>query len=402
MPADTLARRLPPGAFMVRKNRWLAGWAATAVRERRVDWQRSVRQVVDRLCKAQNHESHQITITQKRLAALTGLSKRTVVRVMEWLQDQGVLYCIEAGASKVIFGGDKGRAATYVVLDPARREQPETPVSAQVKAGSGTPTPERSEGDDDSGGAENLHKGSTSSKSKTDPLWDRRNPISYSARVKVVSRLRSFASWRAAEVEELVGMLGMWFDAGWCAAAIMHAVDNRPNAKKRSWAKPPHLRSLIGWIGSRLRYWLDEDRRPLPAPVPAVTAYARARELVPTSPAGTAASPEHIRAVREEQATKLAAALAKARTRPAVANPAATEAEPVTCRIVVAELTAGTAKRPSAPAAGEQPSPSSGYLAVIAAIGPPPSVSRTARKNPAVDPARARRIVVPAPRRRLS
>lgn len=231
------------------------------------------------------------------------VSERSTYDALAWLEEAGILVCLLRGVSAEGLQAEVGRAGIYAVLTPEPESPDEaatvettspatcndasiTPISRPPSLGG--PSSEYSfeldggflfasgRGSVDSTDYERNDEATTSpQRQKKDSLWDRRVPRSTSARTKTVGQLRGVTGWQIPH-GRLRGVLGMWFDAGWCARALMYALDATPDGVAHT-MPIASARRPVAVLASRLKYWIaPETGLPMAPPVAGVPAGYRA------------------------------------------------------------------------------------------------------------------------------
>ncbi len=222
-------------------------------------------------------------LTAERLADAGDRSTRTVSRVIAWLQDTGVLFLIEPGATAEFLGGDRNRTPTYVFITNAPLSSPD--VEDQDEG----PEP---------GPPDHHHShGNPQLTTAVDDLGDPPNsPVEITTRTKRLeqpcSSTTSWPGWQVPQtsmersaagrcVLDRLGldhsgvpgraqminlprwwaMLKPWWDAGWSPRGLAWAIEHHPD-------HPAHHRgdALAGAtdptavLGSRLAPWRGRAR----------------------------------------------------------------------------------------------------------------------------------------------
>lgn len=234
------------------------------------------------------------------------LSERSAYDAIAWLEETQILTCLLRGASAEALDTEVGRAGIYVITAPTTTaKQKPLPQNAAASSPSSLFDPTNgisrspfgfSSADSEAFGGrsgfssewaqdsvvghsfEHIQDAPTAQqrhKRARDLVWDRRVPVSESAERAIGRLMRSTTQW-SVKTGRIVSVCRMWWRSGWCSAAIMHAIDYRPDGTKHFPIKSEDVRSWPGLMAHRLRLWLDDDGQPLPPPVTAVPAGYRA------------------------------------------------------------------------------------------------------------------------------
>lgn len=286
-------------------------------------------------------------MTRAHLAAGAGCSPRTVSRVVAWAVEVGLVVVVETGATAAFLGTEANRAPSYVLTRPPTavpEHRVERPAAGGVDELGNPPaccveqrSPRRDRGLTDhhqgphdpgraAGGAGDVGRW---------PVFDLAStPSERAAAVDTLLERTGIGGrvvrWRAR------ALLGPWFEAGWCVAGLLHALDHHPGQPAGSRGDAARAaRDPLAVLGHRLRPWrgrLDE----LPAAYGAVDGAARrlrAAELAETDPehgtdldsawrhrAGAAAAAEPSAAARSARA-EIGRVLDRRRARPRPTRP---------------------------------------------------------------------------------
>lgn len=211
-------------------------------------------------------------LTRQQLAERTGVSVRTVSRLLAWAQHAGLLVCVETGATAAFLGTDRNRAPAYVFTRPAGI-RPLSPPPQPVEQ-FGNP-PASCVGEQPLGETRGLKL--RPNEPPRPPSWPARDrprtaPERTAATQTLLQRIGltgHVSLWRTH------GLLTPWWHAGACLAGLLHAIDHHPD-------QPHHTRGdalraardPLRVIGHRLAPWrgrLDE----LPAALQSVDPDAR-------------------------------------------------------------------------------------------------------------------------------
>jgi len=313
------AAALPRGCVRAKgQAAWLAAVAAhpdTAVL--RADAHTNLRSIAATL--ARYADWHELTSrpTWARLAALAGVSQRTVARWTAWMRQRGLLGVVETGSTPAtrpmaLRDVEGNRAALYLLchpLTPGRSVRPlragdprlSDPVPAASVDENGIPSgpaPQEMRQNGRAGAIEEpaplrgvamshsaasraapappycliSSPGATEeAKSARTTAWGRHTP----ARTR--SDMLAFCLRLQAEgpVYRAVGsprrlrhLLRPWLRAGWTIAGLEWAIDHKPDGEpwRYAWRTVDELRNPAGWLRHRLARWTDGEGSPLPDP----------------------------------------------------------------------------------------------------------------------------------------
>ncbi len=174
-------------------------------------------------------------ITAAQLAAVGGRSARTVSAVLAWARDVGLLVVVEPGASAAFLGSTTNRAPSYAFLAGpgaavARRDDVPPETSRDTDAAEQLcDLPVSYVGDKPLPGGRRLER---PTRTPTGAGWPVRGipetPSQRSAAVAVLVRRLGLdgpgvPTWR------LRAGLSRWFEAGWCPAGLLWAMDHHPD-----------------------------------------------------------------------------------------------------------------------------------------------------------------------------
>ncbi|QSB07137.1 hypothetical protein [Natronoglycomyces albus] len=235
------------------------------------------------------------------------VSTRSAYDAIQWLEEAGLLVCLLRGVSAAGLQADQGRAGIYAITASAstRRDEDQGqavesdsdmnalnrvfssitgisrppsfrgPYREQICELDGGFRSERAQGSVFEADSEIDEVAPTARQRRKDGLWDRRVPRSDSARRAAVRNLRRLARWDVSTAR-LGFLLQMWWDAGWSASALMHAIDHQPNGVRYA-ITVTSARDQIAVIGHRLAQWVDQETGlPVTPPRPSLPAGYRA------------------------------------------------------------------------------------------------------------------------------
>lgn len=218
----------------------------------REDRRRAWRLMLRALVSAMDWESGLVTgLTAVRIGAAAGRSTRTVTDVIRWAKDRGLLVVVEEGATAEFLGARHNRTPTYALLADPADPVPAQPVDqvehelcdlSHVPVGHEKPLP----------GGRRLRV----PPARDWPAW--RVPETPAERTAAVRTLAGrigldrpgVALWRAR------ALLHRWFEAGWCVAGLIHALDYHPDHPDQR--RGDALRGAadpVRVLGHRLRPW---------------------------------------------------------------------------------------------------------------------------------------------------
>ena len=213
-------------------------------------------------------------VTRAYLADVAGCSTRTVSRVVAWAMAVELLVCVEAGATAEFLGTETNRAPSYVLIAPAGTVPVEELGNPPACGGWETsPRPDR--------GLKDRHD------QNPWPVYDRATSTAERARAVTTLLERTglgarVVRWRA------VAMLGPWFDAGWCVAGLLHALEHHPDhPDTRRGDAARAARDPLRVVGHRLGPWRGR-LADLPAGLVAVDGPARRARAAALAEADTA------------------------------------------------------------------------------------------------------------------
>jgi len=281
-------------------------------------------------------------LTADRLADAGNRSTRTVSRAIAWLQDTGVLFLIEPGATASYLGGDRNRTPTYVFITNAPRpvvpdvddhdhdqRQPGIGENLQltqpVNDLGDLPNPQVGRT------TRTRRRGHTGRAPRSWPSWQiPQTPVERSAAGHcLLERLGLGPSGHPGRARKINlgrwwAMLKPWWDTGWSPRGLAWAIEHHPD-------KPAHHRGdalagatdPIGVLGARLRPW-----------------HGRLHEL-PTSLTGL---PGVDRPAQDDRLNSAAATPRTSATAPRL-SPAVAEARAQISRVLAAAETRRSARR---------------------------------------------------------
>ncbi|RKS80643.1 hypothetical protein CLV35_0232 [Motilibacter peucedani] len=350
------AAALPRGSVRAKgQAAWVAAVAAhpdTALL--RADAHTNLRSIAATLARYADWNELTSRPTWARLAALAGVSERTVARWTAWLRQRGLLGVVETGSTPAtrpmaLRDVEGNRAALYLLCHPvslgsaARHPQASDPrlseptlVAPVDESGMPSgPAPQEMRQNGRAGavlsqaplrgvamttrptnpaeppaGSEDpvSTPGATQeAKSARTTAWGRHTPArTRRDMLALVDRLQAEGPvYRAVgSPRRLRHLLRPWLNAGWTIAGLEWAIDHKPDGEpwRYAWRSVDELRNPAGWLRHRLRRWTTEDGAPLPDP----RATPPAPQPVPQRPASSSAGPN------AEARVLLAAARAKA------------------------------------------------------------------------------------------
>lgn len=292
--------------------------------------------------------------TWARLAALAGVSQRTVARWTAWLRRRGLLGVVETGSTPAtrpmaLRDLEGNRAALYLLCHPSpgggstrypragdpRLSDPAYAVPVDESGIPSGPAPQEMRQNGrahavkehsplrgvavtttattiagDPGRRDsitNVPGATEEAKSAQTTAWGRHTPArTRSDMLELCIRLQAEGPvYRAiGSPRRLRHLLRPWLQAGWTLAGFEWAVDHKPDGEpwRYAWRSVDELRNPAGWLRHRLRRWTDANGEPLPDP----RATPPARQPVPERPAAAVGGPS------AEVQTLLAAARAAA------------------------------------------------------------------------------------------
>jgi len=276
--------------------------------------------------------------TWDHLAARTGRSRRTVARVLAWLNGAGLLGVVASGrsAGAAAMVGDEGADAAVYVLAvphalrlltgvppsahsslPAGREDAQ-PISAPMGVDEvGTPSREAvSVGDPR---ARDAAKPTPPPANRPLPSWSPgRRPATRPEMAAAAATAQALCPpLRRTTAPWVTALLREFWLAGWTLRDTLRALDERPDGTP--WPHTADVRHVPGWVGSRLAAWRTDAGTPQRSPSQTSAAaqahsaaLARARRerreadearraSAPQTAAGAAAAREALRAARIDQ-----------------------------------------------------------------------------------------------------
>lgn len=190
------------------------------------------------------HGWHPVTVVSTpghdRIAGRLECSERTVTRLMRVMEERSYIVCTGPGRTITPDGASKKLRAEYALLRPKRSE-------SFVRNDSERP--------------------SASSAAWTMTKCPRRKGERHAAAAALLARIRRFTVarldgnvWAGVSAAAIASVCRPFFAAGWSPADVLHAIDFRPNDGRWSYDQAP--RSVIGWLTSRLSWWLNSSGSP--------------------------------------------------------------------------------------------------------------------------------------------
>jgi len=276
--------------------------------------------------------------TWDHLAARTGRSRRTVARVLAWLNSAGLLGVVASGrsAGAAAMVGDEGAdAAVYVLAVPHALRLltgPQPSAHSSLSAGREDAQPTHgSIGVDEVGtpSREAVSVGDPRARAAAKPPQQPANrPMtSWSPAERPATRPEMAAAAATAQTlcpplrrttaPWVTALLREFWLAGWTLRDTLRALDERPDGTP--WPHTADVRHVPGWVRSRLGAWRTDAGTPQRSPSQTSAAaqahsaaLARARRerrehdearraSTPQSAAGAAAAREALRAARSDQ-----------------------------------------------------------------------------------------------------
>lgn len=236
------------------------------------------------------------TLSWGRIAADTGLTRRTVANHLRFLHEHGWLARVAAGRSataKAAAGmtgphAESNDAPVYLLAQPETTEPWDTTFTPPTSSGykeflrtreADTPSGAATRPDISSGAAVAGRTPTRPGAHRPESFWPRYVPVEHKRdRIRAAAEIGriAFVFRRLHSPNYLAWLLKDFFTAGWTVDDVLHAIDTRPDGLPQGhdlngeWiaytgADGISQRGLPHWINYRLNTWRDTAGLPLPS-----------------------------------------------------------------------------------------------------------------------------------------
>lgn len=285
----------------------------------RKDQQRGILAVAEFLAVCRQFEHGILRPGLPVLLEASGLSERTLYRVLRWLREHRWIGHVQRGSTERYRGGrdqEGNLAAEFVLLvGSSKNGSPSRFLSFRDRNKSLSRTRETNNKKAPLRGTDHSSKPSVDGNNQQPPekekqAWPRSQaPRTGQERLKAASALRdALPDLRTLSSKAIRSLLGPFYKSGWTNADVQYSLDHKPDGQAWDLGGGSHgVRHTEGWISYRLRPWTTNTET---GTQPAASRTERRQEAARIER-------ETARAAREKLAAETAAEPASAETRQA-------------------------------------------------------------------------------------